>query len=132
MDDEGVLVPVVVRNDPYSLESHLTVKGLCSMIAPPYLCPYLFEMASAYRLLKEFFPDALSPVARMNSDGNNMSFLRKDYITPDLAFLSVSDQIDINEEGFRIKMVEVDEGGPIVWRLGKRQLLDLKNAIQIG
>jgi hypothetical protein len=67
-----------------------------------------------------------------DSDGNDVSISGEDDVAQDLVSLPVPFCADVNPEGFRIKPVEVDEGGPIIRRFGKRLAFDLQNGIQIG
>ncbi len=131
-DHQGIFVSIVVGNHPRDLESHPEIKRLCPLVGLSDLCRYLFFRSSVHRPLEQFSPDAFPPMLRMNGDGDNVSIRREDDISRNSAFLSVTRFVDIDQKGLRIKIVEVNEDGPVVWGFWKRLKFNPENAIEIG
>src|SRR4030067_2144656 len=132
LKDQSIFVPVVIWDHPCDLKSQMKIECLRPLIVPSHLCPHLFEMRCVHRPLKKFFPDTSSSILGMDGNGNNVYLFSEDDVTEDLVFLSVRLRTDINQKSFRVKIVEVEEGGPIVRRFRKRLEFNLEDPIQIG
>jgi hypothetical protein len=129
-NDQGIFISIVVRDDTCDLKSHTEIEGLGPLIALSYLCPDLFKARSVQCPFEEFFSNSFSSMLKVDSDGDDMTILREDDVTPDL-LLSVLSLTYINQKGFRIEIAEIDEGGPIVRRFGKGLVFDLEDSLQI-
>jgi hypothetical protein len=113
LDDQGVFIPIIVRDDTRDLKSHLGIKCLSSVIASSHLRPYLCKMGGLHRPLEESGRNALSSMLEVDSDRDDMPVPREDDISKNF-LISVMVCIDTNQKGFRIEVVKVEEGGPIV------------------
>ena len=100
------------------------------MIALSHLCPYLFDVGDVHRPFKEFGANASCPVVRVDGDGDDVSIGGVDDVPQDLAFF-LTDRVDIDQEGLRIEMVEVDESSPIIRGFGKGLGFDLEDSIKV-
>ncbi len=127
LDDQGIFISIIVRNQTHNLKFHLGIKGLRSEITSSHFCPYLLEVRNAHGPSKKSGPDAFSSMAGMNRNRDHMPILREDDITQD--FLSQAISIATDQEGIGMKHVEVQEGRPVVRRFGEGLAFDLENGI---
>jgi len=109
----------------------MEIKRLGALIASSDLCPDPPDAREGHNLQNEFFSDPFLPMKGMDGDGEDMSLFGKNDIAQDLVFLFPSGFVHMDQEGFRIKKVEVEEGGPIIRQFGKGLLFDLEKVIQI-
>lgn len=89
-------------------------------------------MKGFQRLLQEFLRNPSSAMLRMDSNRDNVSVSGKDDVSSNRVFLLVAFCVDINPEGFWIKPIKVDEGGPIIRRFGKGLTFNVEEPIHIG
>ncbi len=127
LDDQGIFIPIIVRNQTHDLKFELRIKSLRPEIASSHLCPYLLKMGSIHRPSDESGPNASSSMVGVNRNRDNMPVLRKDDITQD--FPSHAIGIAADQEGIGMEHVEAQEGRPVVRRLGKGLAFDLENRI---
>ena len=131
MDDEGVLVPVVVRDDADDPESHACIERLGPEIASSHLCLQSFQLRRLHRLPEELLPDPFSSLPGDDGKRDDVSLRGEDDVTPDLVLL-ITGGSGIDKKISRVEGVKVDERGPIVWRLGEGFPFDFENSIQVG
>jgi len=125
LKDQGIFIPIIVRNQTHNLKFQLGIKGMRSDIASSHFCPYLLKVRGIHSPSEKSGPNAFSPMLRVNRDRDDMSVLREDDITQD--FLSHAIGIATDEKGIGMEHVEVQEGPPVVRRFGKGLAFDLEN-----
>jgi len=127
LDDQGVFISIIVRNETHHLKPHPGIKGLCSDIASSHFRPHFLKMWSIHHSPKKSGADAFSSMLWVNCNRDHMPILGEDDITQD--FFSVAIGGGVDQEGIGVEHVKVQEGRPIVRRFGEGSAFDLENRI---
>jgi len=127
LDDQGIFISIIVRNQTRNLEFQLRIKSLRSKIAYPHFCPYLFKVWSIHSPSEKSGPNAFSSMVWVNGNRDHMPVFGEDDVTQDIPFRLID--IVIDQKGMGIERVEVKEGHPVIRRFGEGLAFDSENRI---
>jgi hypothetical protein len=74
--------------------------------------------------VEELFSYSLSSLFGVNGERDDVSVKGKDDVSPECLFRGLL--LDINQEGLGVHPLQIEKGGPIVRRLGKPLMFDVK------
>ena len=129
LNDQGVFVSIVPRKPPNGFESHPLIKRVGPLIADPNLSPHLFDVRVVCDAPEELLSYSLSSLVGVNGKRDDVSVKREDDVSPE--FLSRGFPLDVNQEGSGVHPLQIEKGGPIVRRLGKRMMFDVEKRVKV-
>jgi hypothetical protein len=103
LDDQGIFISIIVRNETHYLKFQLGVKRLRCEITSSYFCPYLLKVRSIHDSSEKAGPDAFSSMSGVNGNRDDMPVLREDDITQDS--LSKGIGLATDQEGIGVEQV---------------------------
>ena len=132
LDDQGVLIPVVVREDPNDPKPYRLVERESPRITLSHLGPEASVRKHCPGLLEERFSNPFSPVVRVDRNGDEVPLLREDEVPTDFPQRLILRLFDVDPERFWVEPEELNKCRAGVGRFRERVLLDFQYAIEIS
>jgi hypothetical protein len=132
LDDQGVLIPIVFREDPNDPKPYRLVESESPRITLSHLGPEASVRKRCPGLLEERFPNPFSTVVRVDRNGDEVPLLREDEVPTDFPQRLILRLFDVDPERFWVKPEELKECRARVGRFRERVLLDFQDAIEIS
>lgn len=130
MDDQGIFIPIIGRNDAHDPEAHPQIEGLSSEIASPHLGQKPSGRGALHGFSKEFSADPFPPVSGEHGKGDDVPIRGKDDISQN-PFLPFRAGSHIDEELLGEEGVEMEKGPPIIGGFGKGLAFDVEDGAEV-